>query len=58
MAIVSGYRSDFYDKLYSGWSRVDKAAGGAFGKSHVESLWISPRASSPPPSPERGNRLF
>ena len=48
MAIVSGYRSDLYDELYRGWERHDRDAVTNFGKRRVESLWISPNASTTP----------
>jgi DNA adenine methylase len=43
-AIVSGYRSELYDELYSGWVRVDCKAYANKCTPRTESLWISPRA--------------
>lgn len=42
MVIVSGYRCDMYDALYSSWRRIDRAAHADGAAKRVESLWISP----------------
>ena len=42
MVVVSGYRCDLYDALYSGWQRIDQAAHADGAKARVESLWLSP----------------
>ncbi len=42
MVIVSGYRSDLYDALFSGWQRIDRAAMADGAAARVESLWLSP----------------
>lgn len=42
MVIISGYRSELYDRLYADWRRVDTVAR-VNGPGHaVESLWLSP----------------
>ena len=46
MAVVSGYRCDLYDELYSGWWRVDRRAYADRASPRTESLWISPRAAA------------
>jgi DNA adenine methylase len=43
MVLISGYRCDLYDNLYSGWRRVDKQARTNGGGSAIESLWLSPK---------------
>lgn len=47
MVIVSGYRSDLYDEMFKGWSRVDKAAHADGATKRVESLWLSPNMRAP-----------
>lgn len=45
--VVSGYRCDLYNDLFSGWQRIDKQAladGGA--RERVESIWLSPNIPS------------
>lgn len=42
MVIVSGYRSDLYDHLYAGWSRIDRIAHADGAAKRIESLWLSP----------------
>jgi len=44
--VISGYRCELYDKLYSGWRRVDidiaaHAAGGRAKSRKTESLWMN-----------------
>ncbi len=41
MVVVSGYRSDLYDSLFSDWKRIDKAATADGAAKRVESLWLS-----------------
>lgn len=41
--VLSGYRCNLYDELYSGWTRKGKRAGGNSGSSRTECLWLSPR---------------
>jgi DNA adenine methylase len=45
--IVSGYRCELYDDLYSGWKRIDKAALADGAKARIESLWLSPNLQAP-----------
>lgn len=47
MVIVSGYRCDLYDSLYSGWTRIDRAAHADGATKRVESLWLSPNIQAP-----------
>lgn len=47
MIIVSGYRCDLYDRLYSGWHRIDGAAHADGARARVESLWLSPNIKAP-----------
>ena len=42
MVIVSGYRCDLYDSIYTGWRRIDKAAHADGALKRIESLWLSP----------------
>lgn len=46
MALVSGYPSPLYDRIYAGWrcERFEVFADG--GKPRVEALWISPAAEA------------
>lgn len=42
--VVSGYPSEMYDKLYEGWTRVDKEDVQVnAGEKRTECLWLSPR---------------
>lgn len=47
MVVVSGYRCDAYDALFSDWRRIDKAANADGAAKRVESLWISPNTQTP-----------
>ncbi|KTT14745.1 DNA adenine methylase [Pseudacidovorax intermedius] len=40
--IVSGYRCELYDGLFSGWHRIDQHAHADGARDRVESLWLSP----------------
>lgn len=42
MVVISGYRSDLYDRLYAGWQRIDKETRADGARPRVESLWLSP----------------
>lgn len=42
MVVLSGYRSELYDELYSGWRMVEKSNKAQNGKRRVECLWMSP----------------
>lgn len=44
--IVSGYRCDLYDNLFSGWRRVDKHTFADGARDRIESLWLSPNIPS------------
>ncbi len=44
MAVLSGYQSELYTRLYSEWGRLDKTNTTNGNGSSVESLWISPAA--------------
>lgn len=43
--MVSGYRSEIYEKAFKDWRRVDKAALADGARNRVESLWLSPGIS-------------
>lgn len=47
MVVVSGYRSDLYDSLYSGWKRIDRRARADGAAKRIESLWLSPNVRAP-----------
>lgn len=38
--VLSGYRSDLYDRLLGGWRRVEKAARGESAVARLEVLWL------------------
>lgn len=42
MVIVSGYPSDLYEELFSGWHRIEKAARADGARLRKEVLWLSP----------------
>ncbi len=44
MVILSGYETDLYDKLYSGWHKTAHRTRNNRRKSILEFLWISPNA--------------
>ena len=44
MAVLSGYRCDLYDALFSTWCRVDKETRINGPGSATESLWLNPAA--------------
>lgn len=41
MVVLSGYRCELYDELFSGWQRIDAAAHADGARDRVESLWLS-----------------
>lgn len=43
--VVSGYRSNIYDVLFSGWLRVDCLAHADGARARVESLWLNAAAA-------------
>lgn len=47
-AVVSGYGSDLYEELYTGWRRVERGARADGGSARTEVLWISPGAVRQP----------
>lgn len=47
MVVLSGYRSDLYDRLYEGWERIDLPTHADGARPRVESLWLSPSATAP-----------
>ena len=47
MVIVSGYRCDAYDTLFSGWRRVDKDHHADGAAKRVELFWLSPNMPAP-----------
>lgn len=49
MVVLSGYRCDLYDTLFSDWVRVDRStmgSGQVASVSRTESLWLNPAVSS------------
>lgn len=46
MALVSGYPSPLYDRLYAGWRCEKFSVFADGGVSRVEALWISPKAEA------------
>lgn len=46
MVVLSGYHSSLYDRLYSDWRRVDRAALGDGAVKRTEVLWFNDAASS------------
>ena len=45
MAIVSGYRSDLYNRLYQGWRRIDRKNQSMTNTKRIESIWLSPNCA-------------
>lgn len=46
MAVVSGYRTCLYDRLYKEWRRIDRKALCDKGRIATESIWLSPSVVS------------
>lgn len=44
MVVLSGYRSELYDRLYAGWHREEREALGDGACRRLEVLWINPAA--------------
>lgn len=42
MVIISGYQSELYEDLYSGWHRVEHSGKVQTGRKSVECIWLSP----------------
>ncbi len=42
--VLSGYRCDLYDEIYSGWRRIDRTAMADGARGRTESLWLSKEA--------------
>lgn len=51
MVIVSGYRCDLYDSLYSHWTRIDARAHADGARARVESVWINDHCMRHAPQP-------
>jgi DNA adenine methylase len=41
--VLSGYRSELYDELYTGWRVVDRHAHADGAAARIERLWLSPK---------------
>lgn len=41
--VLSGYASQLYDALYSGWQKIERAARADGARPRTEVLWLSPR---------------
>jgi len=50
MVILSGYKSELYEKLYPGWKTVSKVSRKINSKEALETLWISPLAQLKQPA--------
>lgn len=46
MVVLSGYRCEAYDALYSDWQRIDRMAHADGAKERIESLWLSPNVKA------------
>ena len=44
--ILSGYPSELYQKLYGGWTRVDRLAHADGARERIECLWLNAVASN------------
>jgi len=44
MVLLSGYRSDIYETMLTGWKRFDTTTFADGARKRVESLWLNPRA--------------
>jgi len=49
MVLLSSYPSDLYERLYEGWSRVERASLADGAQKRVEVLWLNPAASKAQP---------
>lgn len=45
MVIVSGYRTELYDSLFSEWHRIDRKAHADGARDRTESLWLNAQAA-------------
>ena len=46
LVVLSGYRCELYERLYSGWERIDHHAHADGARQRIESLWLSPNVPS------------
>jgi DNA adenine methylase len=46
MVLVSGYRSELYDRLFAGWAKTERAAHADGARDRVECLWLNRAAES------------
>lgn len=46
MVMVSGYACPLYDRLFRGWTRIDRAAHADGARARVESLWLNAAAAA------------
>lgn len=49
MVVLSGYRSELYDRLYAGWDVREKRALADGARPCIECLWLNPSASAAQP---------
>jgi DNA adenine methylase len=49
MVVLSGYPSPLYDRLYSGWVRIDRHAHADGARDRIECLWLNPAANAATP---------
>lgn len=54
--VISGYRCDLYDSLYSSWARSEKRSMSDHGW-RTECVWLSPRTAMAMPSSPRQSQL-
>lgn len=46
MVVLSGYRCDLYDRLFSDWQRIDTVTHADGARERCESLWLNPAATT------------
>lgn len=49
MIVLSGYRCEMYDSLFSSWKRIDRTALADSRTSRTESIWLNPAAQAMQP---------
>ena len=47
MVVLSGYRSELYDRLYAGWTRIDGRSHADGARPRIESPGLSPAVPAP-----------
>ncbi|HYE70657.1 MAG TPA: DNA adenine methylase [Aquabacterium sp.] len=49
MVVLSGYQSDLYTQLYSGWVRLDHRSHADGARPRIESIWLNPASAEARP---------